>query len=240
MGDESVDLIRLDPPFNSNQNCNVLFKEKTLLHSDNGTIKIMGDLPTKLAEQLHEAQAKYVYFLLAAAASGIALAVQQTAGDALDWRHTTLGVAVVCWAVSFFAGCKNRAFFHSTLYANAALAQLQDGSYLERLPHPKQVEAACEGVRQAANENSASANAWGKLQFRALVAGALFFLAWHVSQMAILNAREDESAKVIDPVPHTVPTISGHAYDLCETNQTESVTAEFYVSELWNKKYPKT
>ncbi len=28
VGDESVDLIYLDPPFNSNQNYNVLFKEK--------------------------------------------------------------------------------------------------------------------------------------------------------------------------------------------------------------------
>lgn len=28
VGDESVDLIHLDPPFNSNQNYNVLFKKK--------------------------------------------------------------------------------------------------------------------------------------------------------------------------------------------------------------------
>lgn len=143
----------------------------------------MSDLKEQLANQLHEAQAKYTYFLLAAAASGIALAVQQTAGQHIAWQHAILGVPVILWAGSFFAGCQNRHFFNSTLFANIALLQLHDGSHPESPAHPEAIAAACDGVRIAAEENSASGNTWGKWQFRLLIYGALGFVVWHVTCM---------------------------------------------------------
>ena len=148
----------------------------------------MTDLKAQLAQQLNEAQAKYTYFLLAAAASCMALAVQRTSGTALTSHHFPLGLAMLSWGVSFGAGCYNRAYFSSTLYANIAFLQLEDGSHPERPSHPALVSAAMEGVMKAAKENSSAANRWGKWQFRLLIVGAVLFLAWHVLEMVHTGA----------------------------------------------------
>jgi hypothetical protein len=141
------------------------------------------DLKTHLSKQLAEAQSKYTYFLLAVAASAIALVVQRTTGQPLNWNMIPLGLAIACWAGSFFAGCRNRAYFSSTLYANAALLQIQDGTHPNVPLHPDAVKAASQGVREAAEHNSSMANFWGHLQFRLLVLGAACFLVWHIIEM---------------------------------------------------------
>ncbi len=57
--------------------------------------------------ELKAAQEKYVYFLLAAAAAAIAYAMQRTNGVTLQAQDWALGIAVSCWALSFFGGCRN-------------------------------------------------------------------------------------------------------------------------------------
>lgn len=146
--------------------------------------EIMSGLKSEISKQLHEQQGKYTYFLLAAAASCIALAVQRTTGSGLGWKHVPLGLAVLCWAGSFWAGCRNRLFFASTLYATVSLLQLEEGSHPQQPDHPLGVRAAVEGVTNATEKNSTAANRWARWQFRLLIVGALFFLAWHVLEMA--------------------------------------------------------
>jgi len=141
------------------------------------------ELKTHLSKQLAETQSKYTYFLLAVAASAIALSVQRTTGLPLSSSVIPLGLAVACWAGSFFAGCRNRGYFSSTLYANAALLQVQDGTHPGVPRHPDAVAAAAEGVREAAEHNSSMANFWGHLQFRLLVLGAICFFVWHIIEM---------------------------------------------------------
>lgn len=150
----------------------------------------MQETKRHLSQQLSDAQAKYTYFLLAIAASAIALAIQRTTGRPIEWRMLPLGLAVLSWAGSFFCGCHNRAYFSSTLYANLTLLDLQDGSHPETPSHPTTIRAACEGVRRAAEQNSSSANFWGHLQFRLLVAGAVLFLWWHVIEMKETRDRD--------------------------------------------------
>ena len=116
------------------------------------------DLMTHLSKQLSEAQSKYTYFLLAVSASAIALVVQRTTGQSLNWNMIPLGLAVACWAGSFFAGCRNRAYFSSSLYANAALLQIQDGTHPNVSFHPDPVKTASQVVREAAEHNSSMAN----------------------------------------------------------------------------------
>jgi hypothetical protein len=141
------------------------------------------ELKTHLSKQLAEEQSKYTYFLLAVAASAIALAVQRTTGRALTLNMIPLGLAVACWLGSFFAGCRNRAYFSSTLYANVALLQVRDGTDPNVPSHPDAVAAAAEGVREAAERNSSMGNFWGHWQFRLLIIGAACFLVWHVVEM---------------------------------------------------------
>lgn len=143
----------------------------------------MSDLKTDIAKQLSEEQSKYTYFLLAAAASCIALSIQRTTGSTVSWWDVPLGIAVIFWGASFWSGCYNRAYHSTTLYANVAFLQLADGTHDNQPSHPDAVRAAMEGVRAAADQNSTSANRWGKRQFRMLIAGALFFIGWHVIGM---------------------------------------------------------
>lgn len=149
------------------------------------------ELKTHLSKQLAAEQSKYTYFLLAIAASAIALVVQRTTGRPLTWAMIPLGLAVICWGGSFFAGCRNRNYFSSTLYANAALLQVQNGTHPDVPDHPDAVVAAAQGVRKAAELNSSMANSWGHLQFRLLVLGATCFIVWHVTEMmgVVLNAK---------------------------------------------------
>ena len=144
----------------------------------------MNDLKEQIAKQLHEAQAKYTYFLLAAAGAGIALAIQQTAGLPLNWGQLPLGLAILSWGASFWSGCYNRAYFHTTLIANVAFLQLKDGDHPKQPPTPNETRGAIEGTSIAAERNSSSANRWGNRQFRLLILGAIFFLCWHIIEMA--------------------------------------------------------
>jgi hypothetical protein len=141
------------------------------------------ELTKHLSNQLAEAQAKYTYFLLAVAGSAIALVVQRTTGRSLSFNMIPLGLAVACWAGSFFAGCRNRAYFSSTLYANVALLQVKEGTHPDVPSYPDAIAPAAQGIREAAEQNSSMANFWGHLQFRLLVLGAICFLVWHVIEM---------------------------------------------------------
>lgn len=141
------------------------------------------ELQTHLSKQLAEAQTKYIYFLLAVAASAIAFVVQKTTGRSLSLNMLPLGLAVLCWSVSFFAGCRNRAYFSSMLHTNVALLKVQNGTHPGVPYHPDAIAAASEGIKEAADYNSSRANFWGNLQFRLLVLGAICFLVWHVIEM---------------------------------------------------------
>lgn len=133
--------------------------------------------------QYRTSQDKYVYFLLAAAGAAIALAVNQTQGAKLSWSQVPLAFAVVLWGLSFFFGCRHLAYVTSTLFANAALLQVQAGEHPLAGTHPQQVAAATDGVRAAIESNSNKASTFARLQFGALIVGSVCYLGWHVYEM---------------------------------------------------------
>ena len=138
-----------------------------------------------LHSRLTEGQSKYAYFLLAAAAAGIALAMKETTGQALARDHAVLGLAVLSWALSFYFGCEYLAWVDATTRANMALLMLQAGSHPDSPAHPQAREAAMEGTRQAAEENAHQSRRLANRQFRFLVVGAVFYIIWHVIEMAV-------------------------------------------------------
>jgi len=133
--------------------------------------------------QHRTAQEKYVYFLLAAVGAAIALAITQTQGAMLAWSQLPLGGAVVLWALSFFFGCRHLGYVESTLYANAALLKVEAGEYPDVGAHPQMMAAASEGIRSAIESNSNKAQRFARLQFFALVVGAMSYIGWHVLEM---------------------------------------------------------
>jgi len=172
----------------------------------------MSELKEQIAQQLGDAQSKYTYFLLAVAGSAIAFAVPRTTDRPLDYTLLLLGFAVLSWGGSFFAGCRNRAYFSSTLYSNLALLQLQDSTHPKSPHDPQAVAAACEGVRIAADKNSSAANFWGKLQFRLLVLGAVFFLVWHVTVMNTVSSRRKVPDQRLEGTSGSVHGATRHSW----------------------------
>lgn len=134
---------------------------------------------------LRESQSKYTYFLLAATAAAIGFALNQTQAATLTWFHLPVGVAVLLWGGSFFCGCRHLAYVNSILYANAEMLRIEAGQHPQVGNHPDYMQAASSGIRQAMERNSNSANQLGHWQFRLLIAGAIFYIAWHVLQMSL-------------------------------------------------------
>jgi len=134
----------------------------------------------ELYKQHATGQEKYTYFLLAAAASALAFAVQKTAGLTINWWLLPAAVAALFWGVSFFFGCKNLIWVQTAIYANYNLLSLKRGVHPEQPPHP---QLAISGVEKALDSNAKKAQFYAKWQFRCLVLGGVFFLAWHVLEM---------------------------------------------------------
>lgn len=141
----------------------------------------------EIYRQHRTAQDKYTYFLLAAAGAAIALAVNQTKGTSLSWSQLPLAIAVLCWGLSFFFGCRHLGYVSFTLFANADLLRVENGQHPLSGNNPQLMATASEGIRQAIESNSERANRLGHMQFRFLITGAVFYIAWHVIEMWLLS-----------------------------------------------------
>jgi hypothetical protein len=130
-----------------------------------------------------QVQEKHDYFLLAAAGAAIGFALAQTKDAHLGWDHALLGVAVLSWGLSFYAGCRRLSYVDSNLWVNAELRTIMRGEHPEVGAHPQRVAAAAEGTRIAFDRNMTTGRKWGIAQFRLLIAGALAYVGWHILQM---------------------------------------------------------
>jgi hypothetical protein len=139
----------------------------------------------ELHKQHRTGHDKYTYFLLAVTASAVAFAVQKTTGIKITWSLIPIGIAVIFWGCSFYFGCRNLQWVQVTILANYSLLQLQKGVYSNQPDHPILLEVAKEGVRSAINQNAEGAQFCAIWQFRLLIAGAVFFLLWHILEMVL-------------------------------------------------------
>jgi len=130
-----------------------------------------------------EAQNKYPYFLLAAAGAAIGFAVQKTEGLPLSWWLVPVALATTAWAGSFYCGCKNLIWVGAAISANYSLLQLRQGSHPNQPPHPQLVEAAQSGTTKALYINIDNAQFYALWQFRLVIVGSAFFIAWRVLEM---------------------------------------------------------
>jgi hypothetical protein len=144
----------------------------------------MSENRIEVYRQFRASQDKYCYFLLAAAAAAIAFAVQRTEGMGLNLPMIPLGIAVLAWSLSFFAGCRHLAWHGAALYANMGLLSLQAGDHPNDPGHPELRQAAADGIRDAVEGHSSKAVSWARTQFSSLIFGAICFLCWHVLLMA--------------------------------------------------------
>lgn len=130
-----------------------------------------------------ESISKYSYFLLAAAGAAIGFALNQTQGEDLAWSQLPLGVAVFLWGNSFFFGCRKLQCIQEALFYNAQILRIESGSHPVTGNDPGLVKEASEMARQDFDDKSKSIGLYGDWQFGALIAGAVFYVIWHVVEM---------------------------------------------------------
>jgi len=133
-----------------------------------------------------EGQTKFAYFVLGVAASAIAFAIHSTTGQALNWSHAPIGVAVILWSASFFFGLRYLSLRQGFLHINMDLAMLQEGRFRPEWQgmSPQEVE---EIIRAAIAKADPKMGTVYLRQQWTLFGGALFYIAGHVLQMALLQ-----------------------------------------------------
>lgn len=85
------------------------------------------DLEKTLYTTHRSIQDKHVYFLLAAAGAAIGFAFTQTTGAVLHWSQAPLGVALCCWGLSFYCGCRHVDAASAAVYLNNELLRIRAG-----------------------------------------------------------------------------------------------------------------
>jgi len=141
------------------------------------------DLDGMVYRESLQVQNRYDYYLLSVAAACIAFAVHRTTGQSLNASMVVLGSSVLCWGVSFTAGVIRQRRVMSVLYANCQSLLLRDQGVISKELIQRAEEAARQ-LDEAADGLSEDARRWGICQTVSLGIGALFFLLWHVLQMA--------------------------------------------------------
>jgi len=136
--------------------------------------------------RLHrDEQSKYVYFILAAAAGGIALAVRVTADAKLHWSLIPLGAAVVSWGLSFYHGCRNLQSVQEVTAKNAQQLKIARGDDPVVGRDPARRSVATQAVGEIIDRERAATARHYVWQFRYLIAGAVLFIGWHVIEIVL-------------------------------------------------------
>ena len=139
----------------------------------------------ELYKQSRIVQDKFTYFLLAVAASVIGFTIQEVSGRIFEKSLIFLGIAIILWCMSFYFGCLHIKYVSSTIYANYGLIQTQNDKNLSVPDEPEYISAATAGIREAMEKNAEKANKYAKWQFRILILGAIFYIFWQITEMAI-------------------------------------------------------
>lgn len=146
------------------------------------------DAELEIYRQQRQGQDKYMYFLLAAVGASIAFALNQTKGLPLTASQWPLGVAVVCWAGSFLAGCSRILTVEQALNLNQGLIRVKRGTH-EDLPHAGYIPEASQLMRENLAKVNGRSVRRAKWQYLLLILGAAFYIGWHVYEMSLRTSR---------------------------------------------------
>lgn len=130
-----------------------------------------------------DSQTRYTYFLLTAVGAAIALTINQTHELPLTESQIPLGLAVLCWGLSFIFGCMHLRYTSVILGANGELLQVQAGTHALAGTDPAKIAYGSERLREIIEKNNNRSSNFSNLQFRLLILGAIFYITWHVFEM---------------------------------------------------------
>lgn len=146
------------------------------------------NLELELSKQFKASQEKYIYFLLAAAASAIGFSMTQSRAEPLDYIHILLGLAILLWSGSFVCGLRLIEYATSFTFQNqnylACKRELYShygGSAAELLAFFKS------RLDETAENQQQKMKCYGRLQSWCLYLGALSYMIWHGLRMWALT-----------------------------------------------------
>lgn len=145
------------------------------------------DLNVDIVKSLRSHDDRYDYFLLAVAGASIAFALNQTKGMALAPSQVPLGIAVLSWALSFFTGCLRLGKVRHALYLNGKMLEVLDDPIVRG--HPQGPAVIREAAHKSFHKADDRAVLWGRFQFFFLIAGAVAYIAWHVTEMYLKTVK---------------------------------------------------
>lgn len=144
----------------------------------------MADNANQLIFEIHKGQSQFAYFQLGVAASAIAFAIHETTGLPLSQAPWPLGAAVALWALSFALGCFGIDARQDGLHTNALFLQIF-GDVLH-MPMDSSAKSTIESAKEAVKVDLRKPLVLFGCQKWALFAGALFYIAGHIMQMAAI------------------------------------------------------
>lgn len=147
------------------------------------------NLELELGKQFKASREKYIYFLLAMAASAIAYAMTQSKVEPLELRQIPLGLSILSWGLSFVSGLR--------FVEYATNVTFQNQNYLafkrELKSYPQDAAVEMQNIfktklKETTERQEAKMRLYGNLQSKSLLAGAVFYVAWHILRMHSVQA----------------------------------------------------
>lgn len=142
-----------------------------------------GDQKLELWRAHRATQEKHTYFLLAAAGACIGFALTQSKDLHIEWMHIPLAAALLCWASSFWLGCRNVDWTLAVISSNMGLLQIKSGDDPLAGRDPSRISLGLETVGEIISTQQRSVVSASRWQNRQLIAGVVCYVAWQILLM---------------------------------------------------------
>jgi hypothetical protein len=144
------------------------------------------DAVLEVARHYKSLQDKYTYFLLTAAGACIALSVRATSGSPIKISQLPLGLAVLAWGASIICGCQFLRLLGGMTYKNYEWL-LWWHRAANRQSQPNELASARAQEESQFERGQKKAGFLSNIQFYSLLLGGVFYLIWHILEMAKLT-----------------------------------------------------
>ena len=126
---------------------------------------------------------KYNYFMLAAAASAIAYALNRAEGRSLSPLLIPWVISLFLWGLSFFFGSHHVLMNIKLLRSNALFLQVQLGKSDLAGKHPEKIKIGSKKLREIIDKDAKKASRLGWLQIWLFITGVMAYTIWQLLDM---------------------------------------------------------
>lgn len=142
------------------------------------------NLELELGKEFKASREKYIYFLLAMAASAIAFAITQSKVEPVTLRQIPLGLSIISWGLSFVSGLRFLEYTINITFQNQNYLAFK--RELKSYPNDNVAELLSvfkAKLKETTEKQEAKMKFYGNLQNTSLLAGAVFYVVWHILRM---------------------------------------------------------